>query len=150
MSRLFTSESVTEGHPDKVADAVSDAVLDALELAPEPIATIACYPSSILHGIPPYLTTGFGGRGDTISFLSIALVEFDCTEIPRLHPVLAVGVDAVGFIFGTITFALGFIVPSAMLCPVQSSLAAIRIFNVILLGTARLGVGFGTRNLILL
>ena len=30
MSRLFTSESVTEGHPDKVADAVSDAVLDAL------------------------------------------------------------------------------------------------------------------------
>ena len=28
--------------------------LDALELAPEPIATIACYPSSILHGIPPY------------------------------------------------------------------------------------------------
>ena len=30
MSRLFTSESVTEGHPDKLADAVSDAVLDAL------------------------------------------------------------------------------------------------------------------------
>jgi S-adenosylmethionine synthetase len=30
MSRLFTSESVTEGHPDKVSDAVSDAVLDAL------------------------------------------------------------------------------------------------------------------------
>ncbi len=30
MSRLFTSESVTEGHPDKVADSVSDAVLDAL------------------------------------------------------------------------------------------------------------------------
>ena len=30
MSRLFTSESVTEGHPDKVADAISDGVLDAL------------------------------------------------------------------------------------------------------------------------
>ena len=30
MSRLFTSESVTEGHPDKVADAISDAVLDAM------------------------------------------------------------------------------------------------------------------------
>ena len=30
MSRLFTSESVTEGHPDKVADSVSDHVLDAL------------------------------------------------------------------------------------------------------------------------
>ena len=28
--RLFTSESVTEGHPDKVCDAVSDAILDAL------------------------------------------------------------------------------------------------------------------------
>ena len=30
MARLFTSESVTEGHPDKVADAISDAVLDAM------------------------------------------------------------------------------------------------------------------------
>ena len=30
MSRLFTSESVTEGHPDKIADAISDTVLDAL------------------------------------------------------------------------------------------------------------------------
>ena len=28
--RLFTSESVTEGHPDKIADAISDAILDAL------------------------------------------------------------------------------------------------------------------------
>ena len=35
MSRLFTSESVTEGHPDKVADAISDAVLDAM-LADDP------------------------------------------------------------------------------------------------------------------
>ena len=35
MSRLFTSESVTEGHPDKVADALSDAVLDAM-LAEDP------------------------------------------------------------------------------------------------------------------
>ena len=35
MSRLFTSESVTEGHPDKVADAISDGVLDAL-LAQDP------------------------------------------------------------------------------------------------------------------
>ena len=29
-SRLFTSESVTEGHPDKIADQISDAILDAL------------------------------------------------------------------------------------------------------------------------
>jgi len=38
---LFTSESVTEGHPDKVADHVSDAVLDAV-LAQDPKARVAC------------------------------------------------------------------------------------------------------------
>ena len=38
---LFTSESVTEGHPDKVADAISDAVLDAL-LEKDPAARVAC------------------------------------------------------------------------------------------------------------
>jgi S-adenosylmethionine synthetase len=38
---LFTSESVTEGHPDKVADAISDAVLDAI-LADDPAARVAC------------------------------------------------------------------------------------------------------------
>ncbi|MEX2155140.1 MAG: methionine adenosyltransferase [Gemmatimonadaceae bacterium] len=38
---LFTSESVTEGHPDKVADAISDAVLDAI-LTDDPNARVAC------------------------------------------------------------------------------------------------------------
>jgi S-adenosylmethionine synthetase len=38
---LFTSESVTEGHPDKVADHISDAVLDAV-LAQDPTARVAC------------------------------------------------------------------------------------------------------------
>jgi S-adenosylmethionine synthetase len=38
---LFTSESVTEGHPDKVADAISDAVLDAI-LHDDPAARVAC------------------------------------------------------------------------------------------------------------
>jgi S-adenosylmethionine synthetase len=38
---LFTSESVTEGHPDKVADAISDAILDAI-LADDPAARVAC------------------------------------------------------------------------------------------------------------
>src|SRR5215472_6775205 len=38
---LFTSESVTEGHPDKVADQVSDAVLDAV-LAQDPTGRVAC------------------------------------------------------------------------------------------------------------
>ena len=38
---LFTSESVTEGHPDKVADQISDGVLDAV-LAEDPFARVAC------------------------------------------------------------------------------------------------------------
>ena len=38
---LFTSESVTEGHPDKLADQISDAVLDAI-LAEDPLARVAC------------------------------------------------------------------------------------------------------------
>lgn len=41
MSRLFTSESVSEGHPDKVADQISDAVLDAI-LAQDKKARVAC------------------------------------------------------------------------------------------------------------
>lgn len=39
--RLFTSESVTEGHPDKICDAVSDAVLDAL-MEQDPFSRVAC------------------------------------------------------------------------------------------------------------
>ena len=41
MKRLFTSESVTEGHPDKVCDSISDAVLDAY-LAQDPHSRVAC------------------------------------------------------------------------------------------------------------
>ncbi|MEG1656139.1 MAG: methionine adenosyltransferase [Christensenellaceae bacterium] len=41
MRRLFTSESVTEGHPDKMCDQISDAVLDAI-LAQDPNARVAC------------------------------------------------------------------------------------------------------------
>src|SRR5688572_32265162 len=40
-TRLFTSESVTEGHPDKIADQISDAVLDAI-LTDDPTARVAC------------------------------------------------------------------------------------------------------------
>src|SRR6476659_2069192 len=40
-SYLFTSESVSEGHPDKVADQISDAVLDAI-IAQDPRARVAC------------------------------------------------------------------------------------------------------------
>ena len=38
---LFTSESVTEGHPDKVCDQISDAILDAI-LEKDPMAHVAC------------------------------------------------------------------------------------------------------------
>ena len=47
---LFTSESVSEGHPDKVADQISDAILDAI-LAKDPNARVACETS---------VTTGIG------------------------------------------------------------------------------------------
>lgn len=43
--RLFTSESVTEGHPDKICDQISDAVLDAL-LAEDPESRVACETST--------------------------------------------------------------------------------------------------------
>ena len=39
--RLFTSESVTEGHPDKICDAISDAILDAC-MAKDPMSRVAC------------------------------------------------------------------------------------------------------------
>ncbi|MBR1685855.1 MAG: methionine adenosyltransferase [Clostridia bacterium] len=41
MIRLFTSESVTEGHPDKICDQVSDAILDSI-LTEDPMARVAC------------------------------------------------------------------------------------------------------------
>ncbi|MGG7059897.1 methionine adenosyltransferase [Clostridium nigeriense] len=41
MRRLFTSESVTEGHPDKICDQISDAVLDSI-LSKDPMARVAC------------------------------------------------------------------------------------------------------------
>ena len=52
--RLFTSESVTEGHPDKICDAISDAILDAL-LEQDPMSRVACETCT---------TTGYGyGNG---------------------------------------------------------------------------------------
>ena len=41
MKRVFTSESVTEGHPDKICDRISDAILDAI-IARDPVARVAC------------------------------------------------------------------------------------------------------------
>ena len=64
---LFTSESVTEGHPDKMADAISDAILDAL-LEKDPDAHVAC---------ETYLTTGMalvGGEISTKTYVDIQQV----------------------------------------------------------------------------
>ena len=47
--KLFTSESVTEGHPDKICDQISDAILDAL-LEQDPESRVACETA---------ITTGF-------------------------------------------------------------------------------------------
>ena len=56
MGYLFTSESVSEGHPDKVADQISDAVLDKL-LAYDPSSKVACETLS-LHRPPACGTRG--------------------------------------------------------------------------------------------
>src|SRR5450631_1175611 len=64
MSYLFTSESVSEGHPDKVADQISDAVLDAL-LAQDPDSRVAC---------ETFVTTGLavvGGEVTTKAYIDI-------------------------------------------------------------------------------
>jgi S-adenosylmethionine synthetase len=67
MSYLFTSESVSEGHPDKVADQISDAVLDAL-LAQDPLSRVAC---------ESFVTTGLaviGGEVTTKAYIDLQQV----------------------------------------------------------------------------
>lgn len=64
MSYLFTSESVSEGHPDKVADQISDAILDAL-LAQDPHSRVAC---------ETFVTTGLvvvGGEVTTNAYVEV-------------------------------------------------------------------------------
>ena len=62
MGRLFTSESVTEGHPDKIADQVSDAILDALI---EQSADIALGVDKAFESKQEGVTEDFGtGAGD--------------------------------------------------------------------------------------
>jgi S-adenosylmethionine synthetase len=107
---LFTSESVTEGHPDKVADAISDAVLDAI-LADDPKARVAC---------ETLVTTGLAcvaGEITTTTYVSVpdlvrstierigytdAAYGFDnktcavISTIDRQSPDIAMGVDTGG------------------------------------------------------
>ena len=66
-STLFTSESVTEGHPDKLADQISDAILDAI-LAKDPLARVAC---------EAIITTGL--------VIVVGEITTDCyVDIPRI------------------------------------------------------------------
>lgn len=107
MKRLFTSESVTEGHPDKICDQVSDAILDAI-FAKDPNARVACETS---------VTTGLvlvAGEISTNCYVDIpktvrktieeigytrAKYGFDCdtcavlTSIDEQSPDIAMGVD---------------------------------------------------------
>ncbi len=110
MSYLFTSESVSEGHPDKVCDAISDGVLDAL-LKEDPNARVAC---------ETFVTTGLvlvGGEVTTKAYVDIQEVvrrtveqigyteaeyKFDsesCSVLNAIHsqsPDIAMGVDKGG------------------------------------------------------
>ena len=107
MSYLFTSESVSEGHPDKIADQISDAILDAM-LAQDPDSRVAC---------ETFVTTGLvvvGGEVTTKAYVEIPDVvretikkigytqddfKFDaesCGVMVTLHaqsPDIAMGVD---------------------------------------------------------
>src|SRR5918996_232257 len=73
--RLFTSESVTEGHPDKLADQISDAVLDEI-LADDPFGRVAC---------ETLITTGWvvvAGEISTSTYVDIpAVVRRTITDI---------------------------------------------------------------------
>ncbi len=110
MSYLFTSESVSEGHPDKVCDAISDAILDAL-LKDDPESRVA---------VETFVTTGLvlvGGEVTTKSYVEIPEVvrktvreigyteaeyKFDsesCSVLNAIHaqsPDIAMGVDKGG------------------------------------------------------
>src|SRR6204780_3489906 len=105
---LFTSESVTEGHPDKIADQISDGVLDAV-LREDPYGRVACE-TLVNNGLmvgPGGITTGTyleipaGGR-ETVGGIGYdnAAYGFDCdtcavvNAIDRQSPDIAQGVNA--------------------------------------------------------
>ena len=68
MKKFFTSESVTEGHPDKICDQISDAVLDAI-LEQDPYARVACETSATTGLV---LIMGEISADCTVDFQSIA------------------------------------------------------------------------------
>ena len=89
-THLFTSESVTMGHPDKVADQISDAVLDAI-LAQDPKARVAC---------ETLVTTGqvvLAGEVTTTAYVDAAQVARDTVrEIGYTHPDIGFDADSCG------------------------------------------------------
>jgi S-adenosylmethionine synthetase len=81
----FTSESVTEGHPDKVADAISDSVLDAA-LSADPTARVAC---------ETFVTTGVAIVGGEVRIDAKAGGEIDVESIVRdtIERIGYIGID---------------------------------------------------------
>jgi S-adenosylmethionine synthetase len=73
MSYFFTSESVSEGHPDKICDQISDAILDAI-IALDPNAKVAC---------ETYVTTGLVMIGGEIKTTPVAKAKVDIQRIAR-------------------------------------------------------------------
>ena len=80
---VFTSESVNEGHPDKVCDQISDAIVDAL-IAQDPDSRIACE-ALIKTGLDPAVAEYVLGRPDASEFLEhvLGLLRF---TLPRYQP----------------------------------------------------------------
>ena len=66
--RLFTSESVTEGHPDKIADAISDSILDAMHEG------MRQYESNL---------SGYSGRADLIQLTDSTHADITFTLTPK-------------------------------------------------------------------
>ena len=105
--RLFTSESVTEGHPDKICDQISDAVLDAI-LAKDPTARVACettVTTGLVHVMGEITTSCYVDipkiARDVVRDIGYdrAKFGFDCdtcavlTSIDEQSPDIAMGVD---------------------------------------------------------
>ncbi len=90
MPHLFTSESVSEGHPDKVCDQISDAMLDAI-LKEDPMARVAC---------ECFVTTGFvlvGGEITTNTYVDIQeIVRETVREIGYTKPAYRFDADSCG------------------------------------------------------
>ena len=105
--RLFTSESVTEGHPDKICDAISDAILDAY-LKSDPMSRVACETlatTGLVMVSGEITTTGYVDIQkivrDTVREIGYdrAKYGFDCDTCGVIHsihgqsPDIAMGVD---------------------------------------------------------